>query len=359
MLLYRLTLANLKMIIRNRQALFWALAFPLIFVFVFGLFFQERESTTTIAIIDYAQDSVSRSLIDSLSEIPTLEIELRQDEAEARREILSGDLHYLLIIPEGLASTIQSNPPAQVTVVFDDTNPLGGVIIGVIERFVDQTNLELADAPIRLTLAAEGVSAQDINFLDFLLPGLAIWGVMSFSVIGLATTVASYREKQILKRMLATPLKVRMFFTAQMLAYLVVALAQATIILVFGSLVFGASIRGNIIYIGLLILIGNIVFLNLGFIVGAYSRTVQAASGLGNAVVLPLMFFSGVFFPTDSLPAFLQIIVSFLPLAPMLEAIRGVMLEARPIWDFPVQLATLGAWIAISAFVATKTFRFR
>lgn len=359
MLLFRLTIANLKMIVRNRQSLFWALAFPLIFVVVFGIFFRGSDSTTTIAVIDRAQDDVSRQLKQNLDAVSSLRVEERQDEQQARDEIADGELQYLLVIPEGLADTVNNSPPAQVTVIYDDTNPLGGIIIGVMQRFVDQTNMTLANVPSRLALNVEGVSSQDVEFLDFLLPGLAIWGVMSFSVIGLATTMANYREKKILKRMLATPLDVRIFFAAQVLAYLVLALIQAAIIMSVGSLVFGASIEGNIVYIGLLILIGNIVFLNLGFIVGTFSKTVSAASGLGNAVVLPLMFFSGVFFPTDNLPFILQRVIDFLPLAPLLQAIRGVTLESRPFWDFPVQIATLGVWIVLSAFVAIKTFKFR
>lgn len=347
------------MIVRNRQSLFWALAFPLIFVVIFGIFFRSSDSTTTIAVIDNAQDDVSRQLIQSLDEVESLRIEERQSELQAREDIIDGELQYLMVIPAGLSDIVANNPPAQITVIFDDTNPLGGVIVGVIQRFVDQANITMANVPIRLALNVEGVSSQDVEFLDFLMPGLAIWGVMTFSVIGLATTMANYREKKILKRMLATPLKVRMFFAAQVLAYLVLALIQATIIMSVGSLVFGASIEGNIVYIGLLILIGNIVFLNLGFIVGAFSKTVSAASGLGNAVVLPLMFFSGVFFPTDNLPFILKRLIDFLPLSPLLEAVRGVTLEARPFWDFPVQLATLGVWIVLSTAVAIKTFRFR
>lgn len=359
MLIFHLTVANLKMIARNRQSLFWALAFPLIFVVAFGTFFRESDTATTIAVIDNAQDEVSRQLIASLREIQALDVVERQNEGLVRREIDDGDLNYLLIIPEALQSTVQNNPPARIVVVFDDTNPIGDVVVGIVERFVDRANLEMANAPKRLDLVTEGVAIRQIDFLDFVLPGLAIWGVMSFSVIGLAATISSYREKRILTRILATPLSVGVFFTSQVLAYLVLALVQATIILSVGALVFGASIEGNLLIIGLLVLIGNLVFLNLGFIVGAYAKTVQAASGLGNAIVLPLMFFSGVFFPTDNLPLVLRTVVDYLPLAPMLETFRGVILEARPLTDFVAQLSVLAGWLVGTAVLAIKTFSFR
>ena len=359
MLILHLTVANLKMLARNRQSLFWALAFPLMFVVVFGIFFREGDTATTIAVIDNAQDDVSRQLIASLRELEDLNVVEREDERLVRLEIDDGDLNYMLVIPEGLEATIQNNPPARVTVVYDDTNPIGGIVVGSVARFVDQANLQMANAPRRLALKVEGISTRQVDFLDFVLPGLAIWGIMSFSVIGLAATISSYREKKILTRILATPLSVRVFFASQVLAYVVLALVQGSIILSVGVLVFGATVGGNPLVIGFLILAGNLVFLNVGFIVGAYAKTVQAASGLGNAVVLPLMFFSGVFFPTDNLPLFLRTFVEFLPLAPMLETFRGVTLEARPLTDFPVQLMVLAGWLLGTAIVAVKTFRFR
>ena len=104
---------------------------------------------------------------------------------------------------------------------------------------------------------------------------------------------------------------------------------------------------------------GNLVFLNLGFIVGAFSKTVAAASGLGNAVSLPLMFLSGVFFPTDSLPTVLLFVIEYLPLAPLLEMFRSVALDSGMFWDFPTQLAIVVGWIVLSTAVSMRTFRFR
>ncbi|MCH7981788.1 MAG: ABC transporter permease, partial [Proteobacteria bacterium] len=237
-------------------------------------------------------------------------------------------------------------------------NPASLTVIGAIERFLDRLNLDMAGAPSRLTLAPEGILANDQRFIDFLLPGIAIWGIMGFSIIGVATTMAGYREKKILRRMQATPLDVRTFFMAQVIAYLILALVQASIILGVGAVAFDVQIAGNLFVIGLVILLGNIVFLNLGFIVGAYSKSVQAASGLGNVVVLPLMMFSGVFFPADALPGVVSSVVRFMPLAPMVDAMRGVTLQAKGLADFPQELAIIGAWLVVTSLVAVKVFRF-
>ncbi len=359
MTLVALVLANLKMIVRNRQALFWALAFPLIFVVIFGLFFGgDERRTITIHVVDYAQDPLSQGLVRSLGDVETFEVREREDEAHARRDLRNGDLRYLLIIPEGLAESVQNSPPATITLVYDEGSFVSAVVIGVVQRFLDQVNLELAEAPTSLQLESTGTFAKRLDYFDFLLPGFVAMGIMTYAIIGLASEIAVYREQRILRRILATPLRVRTFFAAQVLAYLVLSLVQAAVILTAGTALFGGELFGNYAYIAVLVLLGNLAFLTIGFIVGSIAQNVQAASGMGNAVALPMMFLSGVFFDKEDLPSALGTAVEYLPLSPMLDALRGVALDARPLSDFTSELALLGAWIAVGSVVAVRVFKF-
>jgi ABC-2 type transport system permease protein len=227
----------------------------------------------------------------------------------------------------------------------------------VLQRSIDQINLAVLGARSVLVLEARGVAARNLSFFDFLLPGILGFGVMIFSITGIASVIAVYRQQKILKRIQATPLKVRTFFTAQVLAYLVLSLVQTVIILTVGVLL-GANIYGNVAWVFPLVILSNLIFLNLGFIVGAFSKTAGAASGLGNVIAMPMMFLSGAFFPTDSLPGSVGAVVHYLPLTPLLKALRGVMLEANPLWDYPAELGLLLLWVVVSSVVAVKTFRF-
>ena len=254
-MLVSLVLANLKLIYRDRQAAFWAIAFPLIFLLIFGLF------------------------------------------------------------------------------NFDDLEPL-------------------------FHLNEHGIQGQPVGYFDFLLPGIIGMGVMTFSIIGMGTTIAQYRQQRILRRIQATPLKIRTFFIGQVLAWLILSLVQTAIIMSAGTVIFRAVIYGNYIWEVPLVLLANLTFLNLGFIVGSLSKSVQAASGLGNLLTMPMMFFSGVFFPTDNLPSIMAYAVKYLPLTPLLEALRGVLLSAQPLSDFPTQLVVLGSWVVVTAVIAVRTFKF-
>ena len=358
-MLLTLTVANLKMIFRNRQALFWAMAFPLIFLTVFGLFNLDKPPTTTIAVIDHAQDSVSQQLLRDLGRIETFKLDMKTDDAQARQDLKDGKLRYLLVLPKDLSVGVASGAGASITFVYDEGSPTSAIVIGVIQRFLDQVNLDLVKAPSLLQLKSQGTLSRKVSYFDFLLPGFVGMGVMTYSIIGIATVMAVYREQKILKRILATPLNVRTYFAGLILSHLLLSLLQAVVILGAGILLFGGHVYGSFAYIFVLVLLGNAIFLSLGFIVGAFSNNVRAASGLGNAVTLPLMFFSGVFFPTDNLPNVMRVLVDYLPLSPMLRAMRGVALEAKPLWDYPGEIGILIAWIAVTGIVAIRVFKFR
>ncbi|MSQ25548.1 MAG: ABC transporter permease [Dehalococcoidia bacterium] len=354
-----LIIANLKMSVRNRQALFWAMFFPLIFVGVFGLFNLDELPTTSIGVIDYAQDGVSAALVRDLESVDNVKVKPRTDEALARQEIKDKKLKLLLVLPAGLERSVQQRAPVGIQLVFDESDPVAAAGVSVVRRFLAQENLRFTQAPSVLAIASEGIRTNKTDYFDFLLPGFIGMGVMTYSIIGLASMLAVYREQKIFKRVLATPLRVSTFFTAIVAALLVIAVAQAAVILLTGIFLLGGHVYGNYLYIGVLVLLGNSVFLAIGFIVGAHVNTVQAASGLGNAVAMPMMVLSGTFFPTETLPPILENIVAYLPLAAMLDALRGVTLDGQPLWHFGKELGILAAWLVGTFVIAVRSFKFR
>ena len=261
-----LTLASVKMIARNRQALAWALAFPIAMVVLFAV-------------------------IGSFNLNPE-------------------DLDRLGIAGQGQYSPIRDDVP-----IYD-------------------------------------------NFMAYMLPGITLWGIMSYSIIGIAVAMSTYREKRIFRRIKVSPMSVGVFFAAQVTAYLALSLVQAALILAIGSVAMGARIEGNLLVIALLAIACNVVFLNLGFIVGAYSRTPAAASGLGNLIVLPLAMLSGVFFPIELLPDALAAAMRYLPLVPMVETLRGVALNGDSVLGYPLELGLIAVWFALTSVVAARVFKF-
>lgn len=352
--------ANIKILIRNRQALFWALVFPIIFVTVFGLFDWDSPNRAKIAVIDQSNTPLSRQLIDNIKSIDFLRIQEKvTQEADARKKLKDGDISFVLIIPANLQQLPSSSSPVSIGLLYNETNvQQNQLVIGVLNQFIDEVNIRLMGSTRPLTLNNQGLNYHHVNYFDFLVPGLVGMGVMTFSITFIATSIAQYREQKILKRMLATPLRVRKFFLAQIIAHLLLSLVQTAIILVIGVAVFGAHVYGNYLWLVILVMLANIAFLNIGFISAGLTRSVNAANGLANVIGLPMMFLSGTFFPTDSLPSVVRVAVQYLPLTPLLDGLRKVALDAQPIWASGTDLAILGIWVVATSVLAVRVFKF-
>lgn len=361
----RLFVANLKIIMRNRQGLFWALVFPLIFVTIFGLFNFDDMGNAKVAVIDQAQDNVSRALIENLRSIKFLITQEYPDESAARQMLQEGQdgIDFVLVIPKGLEQSLRSGDPralpAKVTLIYDKGKMQSSqLVIGTLSQFLQQTNMELVQAPELLKLDPVPVQARQVKYFDFLLPGFVGMGVMNYAIISMASTLAVWREQKIFKRILATPLSVGTFFIAQVLANLLLSIVQAVVILLAGVLMFHGHVYGNVAWVFLIVVLGNIIFLNLGFLVATVARNLNAANGLANVVAMPMMFFSGVFFSTEMLPKAMAAAVKYLPLTPMLNVMRAIVIEARVPWDYPTELAIMAGWVVVTSIAVVRFFRF-
>jgi ABC-2 type transport system permease protein len=168
-------------------------------------------------------------------------------------------------------------------------------------------------------------------------------GVMNASIIGMAVAISRFREQKILRRILATPLAPIRFLSSQIGARLVLSIIQSALILAVGIFLFGAELHGQLIWLFVLVTFANLIFLNLGFAAAGRAKNPDAAQGIANAIALPMMFLSGTFFPTDTLPVVVQWIVKFLPLTPLLEAMRRLRRGVRsPRWDRRSSRSRLG-----------------
>ena len=352
-----LTIANLKMLARNRQTTFWALFFPLILVVVFGLFDLNRFDSSELAVIDQAQTPASEQVIAGLKDVAVLRLIPPPETAAAGRQLIAaGDLDYLLVIPADFTS---GGPPLPLALSFTAADPeRNQLTLGILRQLA-----AAAIAPPRVLeppplVVEQRISTRQSSYFDLVLLGLVGMGIMTNAIISVAVRISNYRNLSILKRMLVTPLAIWKFFAAEVAAQLVLALAQAAIILAVGVFIFGARINGNVLYLLPVVILGSLIFLNIGFILSAWANTPAAASGMGNAVAFPMMFFAGVFFPTSTLPWLLPYAADALPLAPMLTALRDIALAEATLWQVWPQLAILTAWVAATALAAVRVFRF-
>ena len=369
--------ANLKMMVRNRQATFWALFFPLIFVVVFGLFDFDGLGSSRVAIVAETDSPVVSQVIGGLAAIHALDVReevgpaFPSNVANGRLEVEQGDLDYLLVLPPdpGPSDGGQLTRTPATLVYASGDRGRNQLVIGAVRDILAQAgsgapagssaiDSQASASPGDGLLHSEAVEVSQVSYFDQVLMGLVAMGIMTNAIISISVRISNYRNLSILKRLLVTPLPIWKYFVGEVGAHLMVALVQAAIIMSVGVLVFGAKIHGNLAWILVIVVLGSLVFLNIGFIVSGWTNNPAAASGMGNAIALPMMFFAGTFFPTAALPWVLPYVAEALPLTPMLVALRDVANAGEPLWNTWPQLAILGGWVLATGAVATKVFRF-
>lgn len=356
----KLTIASIKMLYRDKQALFYALLFPVIFAVIFGLFDFSSGPDVRIAVVEPSPSETGEALVEGFKKVDGFTVVTRTDEARAVAELKDGDREAVAVV--ALAST-KCPPsgacPILVRLLYNGAQiDRNGAALGAINQVIGELNLRLAGVPPPIRVEARSVAAKTVRYYDFLLPGLVAMGVMNASIFGMAIEIARFREQRILKRILATPLRPAKFIGAQVASRLVLAMVQAVIILAVGVFAFNANVYGNVVWILILAAFANLIFLNLGFAIAGRAQNPDAAQGVANAVAVPMMFLSGVFFPVDTLPKILQQIVEYLPLTPLIEALRKVANDGGSIVDTGPQLLQIAVWIGLTFLLASRTFRF-
>jgi ABC-2 type transport system permease protein len=181
------------------------------------------------------------------------------------------------------------------------------------------------------------------------LMGTGMWG------IGFSLVVA--RNGNLLKRLIAAPVRRSHLLGAQLASRLLFLVPEAGALLAFAYFVLDVPLRGSLLLLVFVSLIGALAFSGLGLLTAARPRTIEGVSGIMNLVMVPMWIFSGIFFSTERFPAAMHPFVQALPLTALNDALRGVMLEGTGVGALLPELALLAAWGAVSFVLALKFFR--
>lgn len=338
--LFELTLCRFKEFIREPEAVFWVFLFPLLLGVALGFAFREKPpDQIPVGVVAGPAAEATRA---ALARSPVLLARVMPG-TEGREALRTGKIS-LLVIP--------GSPPA---FRFDETRPDSRI-----------ARLEAGDALQRgagrkdpLTIGEERVTEKGSRYIDFLIPGLLGMNLMGTGIWSLAFSVTLARSRRLLKRLLATPMRKSDFLLAQMLSRLGFLVLEVTFLVGFGWLAFGVAVRGSLLLLLLVCLLGAMSFSGLGLLIASRVSTLEGASGLANFVMLPMWLLSGVFFSSERFPDAMQPFIRALPLTALNEALRGVINEAQGLAEIAPRLGILAAWGIASFLVALKIFRWK
>src|SRR5579863_2188988 len=336
--LVQLTIVRFLETLREPEALFWIFAFPILLAGGLGIAFRNRPAE----VLKIA--TTNPMLAQSLQGEKLLAVELL--DSNAAEEALRTGKIALLAVPNANGSVVYS---------YDDTNPEGRTARMLADRAVQQA-AGRAD-PIRTS--DYFLREPGSRYIDFLIPGLLGMNLMGSAIWGMGFTVVDMRRKKLLKRLIATPMPKQYFLLSYVLSRILMLVAEVGIVLGFGAWIFHVPVRGSLLDLAVVCLLGSLSFSALGLLLASRAKTIEAASGLMNAVMLPMWIASGVFFSAQRFPDVVQPIIKALPLTAAIDALRLNMLQGASLVQLTPQLAVLGAWLVVCFVVALKLFRWR
>ena len=202
-------------------------------------------------------------------------------------------------------------------------------------------------------------SRGGITFVTYFMPGILAFGIISATYTNLAIGTVFQREEGILKRIRGTPLPPWAFMAGNVLSSLAVGLLLTVITLFLGIVVYDVTYQAHTT-LGLLaaLIVGSACFCTLGLAISGFVPNADAAPAIVNFAVFPLVFVSGIFFPMDGAPAWLQNVAKAFPVRPLADALQYVFdPRTKGAGVNGVDMAVLGAWFLVGLVIARRSFR--
>jgi ABC-2 type transport system permease protein len=343
--------ANVTMSLRNRAALFWNLAFPALFIVIFGIVFGRGESVQFAVGVSGPESAFREEVVAALQGNPSFTVSAGE-EADELRALENGNRAVVAVFSPDPAENAGGFPA--VTLYYNVTE---GQTAQIAVGAVRQTLIDVAGGPPPLPIEQRAVSAMDVSFMDIFAPGILAMSLMNSGIIGLATAFVTYRERGILRRIRVTPFPLTSFILARIISQMAIAILQAVILIGMAWAFFGLHLRGNPLVILLSILVGALAFLAIGFAISGIAPNAETAASYANLITFPMLFLSGIFFSMEAAPAWLQPITNVLPLRYLVDALREPMTFGRGLDAIWSDLAILLLTFVIAMVIAVRFFR--
>jgi ABC-2 type transport system permease protein len=411
--------AGFREFVRDRTAVFFTLVFPIMFILVFGLFFGSQDDTGAYPVGVVLEDEDDQA---ALGFFCMFEMADREDEGEPAisaddlelcapwfeqaqatglpatgglfethaasesgenpgptprlplyilrgsldeelENLQNADRRAVIVFPAGFGTQVEQRLSggevmANVEVYYDASQTTTAQIVNqVITSLLDFYDRQLSGSAPLIETEFKSTTAEGFNFMDFFVPGVVAMSLMQLGIFG-SLTMVSLRERKILKRLGATPLPRRTLVLSQVVLRLIIAVVQTFIILTVGRLAFGVQIGNQVVLMVAFILLGGLSFVAMGYLVASFARTEAAGQAIVQVIQFPMMFLSGIFWPIEFAPDWLEPVIKVMPLTYLGDALRQVMVEgSSKLFPLPVDAAVLTGWLLVSLFVAFRFFR--
>ncbi|HEX6779984.1 MAG TPA: ABC transporter permease [Ktedonobacterales bacterium] len=350
--------ANFVMVLRQRAVIISSLGLAVISVLVFGfLFGNSGASKTQLGVVDEDHSQVSAQVVSQLQKNDSFAV-YTGNEAEEQQALKDGNRDAILIIPAGFGEQVVQGG-AHLQVFYNQSNPVteAGTKLAV-SAIVDGINRAATHQPGPVTLDEQGVAAKNLRQIDFVTPGM-IGMLLMWANLTVAVQLVFWREEGITRRLAATPLAPIAMISGQLLARLLLSVAQEVVLIALAIWIFNIHIYGNWGLLALVIVLGALTMLAIGFAVAGFFKKSQAANAGILLVSFPMMFLGGSYFPVSQISGVLGGIIHALPLYYLNDALRQIVNNGAGWAAIQTSVLVLAAWVIASLLVTWRAFHWQ
>ena len=379
----RIAWKDLMELFRNRMGLVLLILMPIFMMTMVGFIYPSENSLNNVPIALVNEDmgfgnyNFSSTLIMTLNSINENTSMIKIFDASSlddiREMIQTGDVEGGLIISSDFTSNIMNGKQGTITIVTDESNPqMSAIIQTVLNEVVDQMGTALAQQSVQelgvdpsaslavvepYNVQTTGAVEGKFSYFDFIAPGIMAMTVMMSVMTGLPAAISQEREVGTLDGMMVAPINRLSVILGKTFAQMARGILQGVLILVLAVILFKVTIHGNILLVFALLLLGVFSFVGLGVVLTSFAKNQETAVMMMTTIMFPMMFLSGVFFPIEQMPPFMQNISKFLPLTYVADALRKVMVLGADIPAIASELSILIVFGVIMTAIAVPVFK--
>ena len=326
-------IVSIKSFYREKTAVFFRVAFPVLLILVFGTIFMNQDN---VRFDFYVQDLDGTDLSAEL--VKTLELNekfgiTRVDPAiDAAQYAKKNKLNLVVVIPKDYESSLiqrakRKDLDASVTItyIYDPSSTSVDTKIRILNSVFAEINQGLSGKPPFITPAKVSILNREYRFIDFFVPGIIAMTVMTASLFGAVNVNAELRQKGVIKKLSTTPITHTDWILSNVLYQFLLSVISTISILLVSYTVFDVSLQLNF-WLPVFVVLDVFAFVGIGMILTRVAREAESAAAAANAIMFPMMFLSGTFFPVEMMPGFLQKFSRILPLYYVNEGLRASMI---------------------------------
>jgi len=352
---------NIKRLFRDGTALFFTFLFPLIFLFVFGSFSKNNGTNFHVAIINQSHTAFAKQYVQELESSKIFKLDKADNTlAQAKNRISKSQIDGIIILPSsfGAIKAGQNHPAGQVQLLYSQNNSSTGETLStVLQGTLKPLNAHYVNLSQPFSVNGQALNENNLTSFDYTFTGMLGFAILGAGIFGPMNVFPELKKMGILRRLHTTPLRVWQYFMSVMVGNAVVGLMSLAVMLLASIIVFHLHVVGNYLELALFLAYGIVVILGIGLALGGWAKNERQVAPLGNIIVFPLMFLSGVFFPRFLMPQWLQTVSTYLPLTPVIDGARLIVTEGKSLLDVGPQLGLMTIWLVIIYFIAFRVFR--